>query len=165
MNKRHLLALLLILTLSIQISKTTAQSNPTAQDLPYYTDFSSLSHSSTTYPSGWQGWKVASLSGSDYNLNAPAVNSTLTSKGYASSISKGIYNYSGKIGFLNAADGDYSLVLSVKTTGSSSIVVDYGIMTLRNPYNGSTNTRINGVEVQYRIGTSGEFKSITPGYI
>jgi len=160
MKNRNILALLTLLTLSFNINLATAQTNPSAQDLPYYTDFSSLSHSSTTYPSGWQGWKIASLSSSDYNLNAPAVNSSLTSKGYASSISKGIYNYSGKIGFLNATDGDYSLVLSVKTTGISNIVVDYGIMTLRNPYNGSTNTRINGVEVQYRIGSSGEFKSI-----
>jgi len=160
MKNRNILALLVLLTLSIHLSTAEAQTNPTVQEIPYYSDFSSLSHNSTTYPSGWQGWKLASLSGTDYNTSAPSTNASLTSRGYASSTTKGVYNYNGKIGFLNAADGDYSLVLSVKTTGSSNIVVDYGIMTIRNPYNGSGSTRINGVEVQYRIGTSGEFKSI-----
>lgn len=160
MIKKNVLALITLLTLSFIQTLTYSQSNPTAQELPYYSNFSSLSHNSTTYPAGWQGWKISSLSDGNFNTSAPSSSSSLTSRGYASSTTKGIYNYSSKLGFLNASDGEYSLVLSVKTTGNSNVVVEYAVMTLRNPYNGSSNTRINGVELQYRIGTSGEFKSI-----
>lgn len=160
MIKKNVLALITLLTLSFIQTLTYSQSNPTAQELPYYSNFSSLSHNSTTYPAGWQGWKISSLSDGNFNTSAPSSSSSLTSRGYASSTTKGIYNYSSKLGFLNASDGEYSLVLSVKTTGNSNVVVEYAVMTLRNPYNGSTNTRINGVELQYRIGTSGKFKSI-----
>lgn len=160
MNKTLIFVFSLILSMHLTPSKLSAQSNPTAQQIPYSTDFSGLSHSSSTFPAGWQGWKISSLAGSNFDLKAPSSNSSLISRGYASSTSKGIYNYSEKLGFLNAADGDYTLVLALKTTGNTNIVVEYSVMTLRNPYNGSTNTRINGVEIQYRVGTTGEFKSV-----
>lgn len=160
MNKTLIIVFSLVFTSLFAPSFLHSQSNPAAQQIPYFTDFSGLSHSSTTYPAGWQGWKISSLSGTDYDLSSPASNSSLISKGYASSTTKGIYNYSGKLGFLNAADGDYSLILSLETTGNANVVVEYEIMTLRNPYSGSANTRINGVELQYRVGTSGEFKSL-----
>ncbi|HMQ80506.1 MAG TPA: T9SS type A sorting domain-containing protein [Ignavibacteria bacterium] len=160
MNKTLIILFSLIFTSVLIPSFIYSQSNPAAQQIPYNTDFSGLSHNSSTYPAGWQGWKVSSQSGTDFDLNPAANNSSLTSRGYASSTAKGIYNYNGKLGFLNAVDGDYSLVLSLKTAGNTNVVVEYEIMTLRNPYSGSTNTRINGVELQYRVGTSGEFKSL-----
>lgn len=162
MNKKSTLQLFTLLTLlSLLFSAfVNAQSNPTPQQVPYWTDFSSLSHNSTTFPAGWQGWKVATATNTLFNLNAPTGSVSMTSKGYASSSVKGIYNYNGKIGFLNASDGDNALVLALKTTGNTNVVVEYAISTIRNPYNGSTNTRINGVELQYRVGTSGIFKSV-----
>ena len=162
MNKKSTLQLFTLLTL-ISLSFNVllnAQTNPTPQQVPYWTDFSSLSHNSTTFPAGWQGWKVASTTNTMYNLNAPTGSVSMTSKGYASNSTRGIYNYNGKIGFLNAADGDNALVLALKTTGNTNVVVEYAISTIRNPYNSSTNTRINGVELQYRVGTSGVFKSV-----
>lgn len=160
MNKTLIALFSLIFTIFLSPSLLHSQSNPTAQQVPYSTDFSGLSHSSSTYPSGWQGWKISSLSGTNFDLSAPSSNTTLTSRGYASSTSKGIYNYSGKLGYLNSSDGDYALVLSLKTTGNTNVVVEYEIMTIRNPYSTSTNTRINGVELQYRVGTTGDFKSL-----
>jgi len=137
-----------------------SQTNPTAQQVPYSTDFGTLSHISSTYPAGWIGWRVSSLPGTLFNLSAATSNGTLTSSGYASNTTKGIYNYKNKLGFLNAADGDYTLVLALKTTGTSNIVIEYSASTVRNPYDGSSNTRINGLELQYRVGTSGVFKSL-----
>ena len=162
MNKKstlQLFTLLTLLSLSFNVL-LNAQTNPTPQQVPYWTDFSSLTHNSTTFPAGWQGWKVASVTNTMYNLNAPTSSVSMTSKGYASNSVRGVYNYNGKIGFLNAADGDNALVLALKTTGNTNVVVEYAISTIRNPYNGSTNTRINGVELQYRVGTSGVFKSV-----
>jgi len=162
MNKKSTLQLFTLLTLlSLTfIVSLNAQTNPTPQQVPYWTDFSTLSHNTTTFPAGWQGWKVASVTNTMYNLNAPTSSVSMTSKGYASNSVRGVYNYNGKIGFLNAADGDNALVLALKTTGNTNVVVEYAISTIRNPYNGSTNTRINGVELQYRVGTSGVFKSV-----
>src|SRR5438045_9675293 len=34
-------------------------------------------------------------------------------------------------------------------------------MTIRNPYDGSSNTRINQVDAQYRVGGSGNFTSLS----
>ena len=36
-----------------------AQSQPTAQSIPYSQNFSGLTGSTTTYPGGWQGWVVS----------------------------------------------------------------------------------------------------------
>jgi hypothetical protein len=155
---QHLTLLILFLLTANFVSN--GQTNPVPQQLPYWTDFSSLSFSSTTYPEGWQGWTVGTAPNTIYVLNSPISGQGMNSRGYASNTTKGVYNYNGKIGFLNAADGDNSLVLALKTTGSNNIVVQYTLSTIRNPYNSTTNTRINGVELQYRVGTSGVFKSV-----
>ena len=50
------------------------------------------------------------------------------------------------------------------STGKTSIVVNYDIATVRNPYDGGSNTRINEVTLQYRVGTSGSFTTLSgPG--
>ena len=52
-------------------------------------------------------------------------------------------------------------MLAINTSSRSNIVVSYDIMTLRNPYDTTTNTRVNEVILQYRIGTSGTFTNLT----
>ncbi|MEO8513342.1 MAG: T9SS type A sorting domain-containing protein [Ignavibacteria bacterium] len=158
-NHYNIFSLLSLLSF-IFIGSLTGQTSPSAQQVPYFADFSSLSHTTTSYSSGWQGWKVSTATSGMFNLSAPSANTSLIASGYASGSVKGVYNYKGKLGFLNAADGDYSLVLSLNTTTNSNIVVEYAVMTLRNPYNGTTNNRISGLELQYRVGTTGNFKSV-----
>ncbi|HSW64274.1 MAG TPA: T9SS type A sorting domain-containing protein [Dissulfurispiraceae bacterium] len=72
-----------------------------------------------------------------------------------------MHNYNGKIGFLNSGSLDLSVALAINTTGLTNIVVNYEIMTIRNPHDGSGNTRINEVILQYRVGTSGVFTNLT----
>ena len=60
---------LLLLALSIF---TQAQTNPTAQALPYSEDFSALAASSTTYPNGWQGWTISTFPAATFNTAAAA---------------------------------------------------------------------------------------------
>jgi hypothetical protein len=130
--------------------------------LPYSQNFSSLAHTSTTYPTGWQGWQL-STSGSitSFRTNAPTADRSLTASGTAASNAGNVYNYNGKIGFLASGSVDPAICLSINTTGYAGIVVSYDIMTIRNPYDGSTNTRINEATLQYRIGTSGVFTTLT----
>jgi len=65
------------------------------------------------------------------------------------------------LGFLNTASLDLTLTLALNTTGFQNVVVAYDIMTIRNPYDGLSNTRINEVSLQYRVGVSGGWTTIT----
>ena len=133
------------------------QTNPSPQNLPYTMNFSSLQHSSTVYPDGWHGWTFSTSPGSSFNTAAPTADRTLTAISTAATNSGNVHNYDGKIGFLNNTSLDLSIVLAINTTGKQNVEVTYDIMTIRNPYDGSSNTRINEVTLQYRIGTSGTF--------
>jgi hypothetical protein len=153
--------LMLLLFLGLTGNSAWGQTNPTAQSLPYSQDFSELAHSSTTYPDGWQGWTISTTPGSSFNTGGPTANRTLTASGSASSTTGNVYNFEGKIGYLNTGSLDLTVVLAINTTGFSNVMVDYEIMTIRNPYNGTTNTRINEVTLQYRVGESGVWTSLT----
>jgi predicted extracellular nuclease len=139
-----------------------AQTNPSAQSLPYSEDFSGLLHTSTSYPAGWQGWQVTTTLGSTFNTAAPTLDKALTATSSASTTSGNIHNYNGKIGALNSgSSGDLALVLAINTSGKSNILVNYDIMTIRNPYDGTGNTRINEVTLQYRVGNTGTFTTLS----
>ncbi|MBI4536086.1 MAG: carboxypeptidase regulatory-like domain-containing protein [Ignavibacteriae bacterium] len=138
------------------------QTNPTAQSLPYLQDFSALAHSSTTYPDGWQGWSLATSSSTSFRVTAPTADEILRASSSASTTATGVHNYNGKIGILGGGSTttDPALCLALTTSGLSNIAARFDIMTIRNPYNGTTNTRINQVDLQYRVGASGDFTSV-----
>ena len=137
------------------------QANPTPQPVPYSQDFSGLAHTSTAYPAGWQGWTIAASTGSTFNTGGPIADQALQPSGNISSTSAGVYNFNGKIGYLNGTGLDLTVALAINTTGKSSVNVSYDVMTIRNPYNGSNSTRINEVTLQYRVGTSGMWTTLT----
>ncbi len=160
MSKIKTMILVALLVLSTTL---VAQTNPTPQAIPYSQNFSSLDWTSTTYPEGWQGWILPGGPSASFNVSAPARDTALRASTDASWTGRGIHNYDGKIGFLNASTGstEFSIALAVNTTGYSNIPVQYDIMTIRNPYDGIANTRINEVTLQYRVGTSGNFTNLT----
>jgi endonuclease/exonuclease/phosphatase family metal-dependent hydrolase len=148
--------LLLLVTLF-----TNAQTNPVAQAMPYSQDFSGLAASATTYPVGWQGWTISTAPGSAFNTATAVADRALIGSVTAAVNSGNINNYNGKIGFLNTGSLDLSLVVAVVTTGQSNIPVSYDVMTIRNPYDGGANTRVNEITLQYRVGTVGAFTNLT----
>src|SRR5262249_29379739 len=85
----------------------------------------------------------------------------MNANGTAANAAGSIYNYSGKIGYLNAVTGDRTVALAVDGTGRASLSVGYAIMTIRNPQD-ATNTRVNEVVLQDRVGASGPWTSV-PG--
>jgi hypothetical protein len=141
--------------------------SPEAQILPYTQDFSTLSATAATYPSGFQGWTASVIPGSSYNTTAALVgDKAVTASGTASSTSGNMYNYNGKIGFLNTGSFDLTLGFAFKTVGQSGITVQYDAMVIRNPYNGTTNDRINELAMQYRIGDTTSFITLpTTAYL
>jgi hypothetical protein len=136
-----------------------AQTNPAPQALPYSQDFSSLAHASTTFPAGWQGWVLSSTPGSAYNTAGPTGDKAMLGSSTAATTTNAIHNYDGKIGPLNSSGQDNALALAINTTGAFGVQVAWDAMTIRNVQDGSNN-RINGLSLQYRVGTSGTWTTL-----
>lgn len=152
--------LMIFFFISISVS-TFGQTNPAAQTLPYSQDFSGLAHTSTTYPTGWVGWTISAAPGAGFNLTGPSADRLLTANSTASTTSGNVHNYNGKIGSLNTGSLDLCVATAINTTGLTTIIVGFDVMTIRNPYDGATNTRINEVILQYRVGTTGAWTNVT----
>ena len=166
--KRHNYSLLKCLFYSILLSsflfagKANAQTKPTSQDLIFSYGFANLAHNSSTYPTGFQGWKIANSSGTSFKTVAPIANTSLIANGSASSTAGGVYNYNGKVGMLASTSIDPAIVFCANTMGFTSITITFDVMTIRNPYDGTNNTRRNNVELQYRADTAmGTFTSLS----
>ncbi|MFD2245942.1 T9SS-dependent choice-of-anchor J family protein [Pontibacter ruber] len=141
-------------------SSAWAQSNPQPQSLPYTQDFSDLPHAATAYPDGWQGWLLSTSPGSSFRTTAPTADRAMLANSTSTTTNGAVHNYNGKIGFLNSGSVDLSVAFAINTLQKSTVNVSFDMMTLRNPYDGGTNTRINEVVLQYRIGTSGAFTNV-----
>ncbi len=149
-----------LLTAVGQTSGYTAQTafadagptNPAPQTLPYAESFSTLAHGSSAYPAGWQGWQIGTGgSGNVFKIVTSTGDSNLSANGDAANNTAAVYNYNGKIGFLATGSADPGLGLAINAAGYNNIIVGFDVMTIRNPYNGGTNTRINQVDLQYRV--------------
>lgn len=156
----HFKSMIMAFAMMALVNITKAQTVPAGQSLIYTQDFSSLGSSSTTYPTGMQGWKIGTASSTSFETTAPMSDQSLIASSTASNNTGGVHNYNGKIGILASSSIDPSIELSISTTNLSNIAVTFDVMTIRNPYDGSSNTRLSNVELQYCIGNSvGAFTS------
>ena len=137
-----------------------AQTNPVPESIAYTQTFSGTPHSSTIHPAGWQGWRIGASASSTFETSAPSADVVLIANSTAALNSGGVHNYNGALGILNSATMNAAIVLSFSTSAHSAVQVDYQLSTIRNPYNGSTNTRIEEATLQYRVGTSGPFTTL-----
>jgi trimeric autotransporter adhesin len=138
---------------------------PTPQDLPYVQDFSGLAATATTYPDGFKGWKASGNTTSIYNTLATLVGDMpLVASATAATSGAGVYNYDGKIGFLNTSSNDLAIGFAFTTLGKSGITVQYDAMVIRNPYDAAALptpiNRINAMVLQYRLSTTDPFVSV-----
>lgn len=140
-----------------------AQTMPLPQEpLPYTQNFDNWLSTSTAFLPGFQGWTLgANVSGETQYLTSPTFtdyNTIITGKG-ANNTAGGFYNYVGKMGFLTTGSLNLSIGFAFSSIGSTAIQVQYDVMTIRNPSDAS-NTRVNEVILQYRVGTTGSFTSL-----
>jgi|GEM_PF-2030426 len=160
MSSKPLHILLTLLLLNRMFS--FGQSNPASQTVPYSENFGGLAWTATAYPAGLQGWQLAATGiTAAFRTTAPTGDLALIASGDASAVAGGFYNYNGKIGFLSSGSVDPALCLSINTTGLNGVTVGFDAMTIRNPYDGAGNTRINEVGLQYRLGTAGAFTNVS----
>ena len=148
------------IVLSMLVLFSSAQTNPPAQALPYSENFTTTAHTSTVYPAGCIGWVTAAPSAA-FTTAAPTGDRVLIASSTATTNSGNVHNYNGKIGFLNNSSLDLSLAVAVNTTGQTNVAVAYDVMTIRNPHDGTTNTRVNEITLQYRVGITGTFTTLT----
>ncbi len=162
---------LLLAVLMLSAGGAWAQTYPSAQALPFTQEFTSLGAGTIWTAGSWnanlsdafRGHNLGAGGSASFRTSNPTADLELLS-GDASNTTGGIYNYANKIGFLNNGTSvDGSICFAVNTTGNTNVQVAYSIGTLRNPYNGTSNTRINAVTLQYFIvGTSSSWTEV-PG--
>lgn len=139
----------------------SAQTNPVPQSLPYSQNFDGLAANSTTYPAGFQGWLVSSTQNTAVYSTALSGDRALIASSTAATNSGNIHNYNGKIGFLNTTSADFAIGFAFSSLGQTGIQVQYDAMIIRNPYDGSATNRLQEMALQYRIGTTGAFITLS----
>lgn len=165
--------ILLSISLSVCGLLTFAQTNPTPQIVPatgsYTQDFSSLTGRSTTYPDGFQGWRINTAPpNSAGRTSEPRADIGLSPNGSGKTSSSGVYDFNGKIGIFSNAGNDYAVVLALNTSevpADKRVEVKFDTRVMRNLYNGQSNNYIQGLSFMYRVGTSGAFTLVDNNFI
>lgn len=137
-----------------------AQTNPAAFDMSTgsftFTGFGL--GTTTTYPTNMQGWSFGAELTSATLTGAPTADVTLTANSgtiTSGSIRNEIAN---GISILNSGSNNFgAVVTAINTTGRNNVLVTF---TAEQTTNGSS--RINGLRLQYRVGTSGAFTDVSP---
>lgn len=154
------LTIMLFILLNLVTNNIIGQTQPLRQSIPYSQTFDSLLHSSTSYPIGWIGWQIGSSSSTSYSTLSPIADRLLNANASASTSSGNIHNYNGKLGILNTNSLDLGIALALNSSNKKNISISYDVMTIRNPYDTSSNTRIRELALQYRIDSTSSFKTI-----
>lgn len=164
---------LLSIGITIYGALACAQTNPAPQLVPatgsYVQDFGSLDGNATTYPKGFQGWRITTATPSSAGRTSPPKADTeLKSGGTAKTSASGVYDFKGKIGIFSNSVNDYAVVLALNTTkvpAEKLVEVKFDAVVMRNLYDGSTNDFVQGLAFMYRIGTSGPFTLVDNDFI
>ena len=167
--KRFKVNALGILTLVLFFGGGTmmGQTNPTAQSLPYSQNFGTSTFSAM--PAGMAAWtgggnKTTQASAETGTPGADAVVTPITSSqtggnvyGYAVSSNARVYIQESS----NATNGTNTIVAAVNTGSSTTLNVSYQLELI----NGGVTTQDFGLELQYRLGTSGAWSNVTGSVI
>lgn len=157
--KKILIKTIITLSLMMMSGWAWAQTNvthPAPMAVPDSIAFSTVAHGSKVYPTGLVGWQIGANPLQTYRTNSPTADKTLYESATAGTSSNQVYNYNGKIGFLNTNSNDHAIAFAVNTTGKSNITITYDMMTIRSPMK-----RVNRAVLQYRIGNDGSTPFIT----
>ena len=164
MKKFYMLSKSIVLSLSCLFFtiRSQGQASPVAQALPYSQNFSTLAATSGIYPAGWQGWTLPVIDSLVFSTAGPLGNAALLGSSNATITQGGVHNYFGKIGILPTTTINPGLCLALNTTGNSNVQVNFDVMTIRNPFNGTTQTRTCGIDLQYQVGSiAGAWTSVS----
>lgn len=123
------------------------------------------------YPSGWGAWLVGTVQkGANPNANPRVTESPakenirrLFMGGGAHTETASVYTFNKRIGFKNGGNSDFAIYASLNTAAvaaSKKVKVSFDALVMRNLYGGDGGDLVNALVLQYRIGTTGNFKNI-----
>ncbi len=159
--KMNVLRLGLILAMMAGVGSVWGQTNPTAHSLSASNySFNGFANGNiVAYPSSMQGWKFSSepTSSSVGNADGDRVladnSTTITTGSIRNEIANGI-------SFLNSSSNNIgAIVVAINSTDRQDILLSWTAEQLTAGGSGATD-RINGLQLQYRIGTTGNFTTI-----
>jgi hypothetical protein len=158
------LLLVAVILFLMNIDEVNAQTNPTAQNLTFSQNFGTTTFS--TMPTGMAAWTVSSspkgtqssaesstANGDATITTATTIQSTGGCYGYATSSNGRFYIQTSS----NTTNGTNQCAAAIITTGLQNIKVSYDVEMI------SSTARTIGVVLQYRIGTSGSWTTVTNG--
>ena len=156
----------LTILVSVVALSSWAQTVPSAQALPYNSDFSTYysAAATATYPAGWGGYKFspAALTTS-FVTTAGSTDVTPTGSGTANTATNNVINYWKKLGCLAGGTTAAAPILAVNTTGYSNIKVTYYIGTTHVVTTGAGT--VNAVDLQYRAASDNSTFTTSGGTI
>ena len=162
MKKARLLIVCFVFFAASLYNALEAQTNPSAQSLPYSQNFGTTTFSSM--PTGTAVWTVnSSPIGTQSNAESSTDNGNATVTATSSTqTTGGVYGYeTSSNGMLyiqtssNTTNGTSQLAVAINTTSNTNILVSYDIEMI------SAQSRTIGVELQYRVGTSGSWTAVS----
>lgn len=131
-----------------------AQTNPVPQNIPYNQNFDLIfDGSATSFPIGWSGWRLDGQMNSSYSGNASADVAVIP--GNNNTTSPGLFDMTGKLGFLSTTGQRTAPILSINGTDRKFITVKYKLNVQR-----VNSNRGLGVKLQYRVGNTGNFVDV-----
>ncbi|QTV06417.1 T9SS type A sorting domain-containing protein [Faecalibacter bovis] len=143
-----------LLLTGVGMTGALAQTNPTPQPVPYTQNFNDLTNA---YPAGWQGWRIAGNISGNFEIVSPSADFAFYTSNLSNSTSAAhIGNIGQRLGFLNTTTTRTIPALAVSTLDRQQIKIKYDINLQR-----VNSDRVLAVQLQYRIGTEGDFTPIT----
>lgn len=142
-----------LLFAALPIASLHAQTAPVPQQVPYTQNFDILNGTAPTLPLGWGGWRLEGPLGTVFTGNATADANYMV--GTNNTTAPGIFDMTGKLGFLSSNNQRISPVLAIKTLERKDVKVSYDINVQR-----VNSNRGLAIKLQYRVGSTGTFTDL-----
>ncbi len=135
-----------------------AQTHPVVQQVPYTQNFDSFVGSSNpVLPAGWGGWRLEGQLGTSFS-GLPTADATF-GKGTNNTTSPGIFDMTGKLGFLSTNNQRVSPVLAIATVDRKYVTIKYKLNVQR-----VNSNRGMAVKLQYRTDRTSDFTDVESSY-
>ncbi len=158
---------LIVSLMALFTSIVLGQTNPSARAIPFTENFNGMA-AGTTLPSGFGAWlnpykstKVLA------EASAPTVDAPIVAASTVQSSGASVYNYNTPAGTptnsrpyiqvsSNVSNGSDILVAALNTSGYNDVTVAYDVEMIN-----QAASRVSGMSLQYRVGTSGSWTTVS----
>lgn len=123
------------------------------------------------FPPGWGAWNIGSIQQGNVASNNPRIKESPDKEsirrifmlGTAATTTASVYTFNRRLGFKNGRSSDLAIYASLNTSAipsSKRIKVTFDALVMRNLYGAAGGNLVNALALQYRIGSTGDFKNL-----